>query len=72
MGDIVQRIAAGAETARRATEEFGWLRVTVAVMTGGNGDLPACNFPGVPAPFPGSPDAFDFWLDRQRLAGFEV
>lgn len=69
--DVVERIGAGVQAAREATEEFTWLRVAVAVASGGNGELPACSFMGIPAPSD-TPDAFDHWLTRMRLSGFEV
>jgi hypothetical protein len=68
--DIVARIATGVEAARAATQENIWLQAAVAVMTGGE-SLPGCNYPGIQAPTD-TPDAFTFWLDRMRRAGFEV
>jgi hypothetical protein len=70
MGDIVRRIAGGMETARTATEESGWIEVAVAVATGGE-SLPCVRYPDIQPPM-GVPDGFVFWLDRMRLAGFEV
>ncbi|MGA2769981.1 MAG: hypothetical protein ABSG26_04105 [Bryobacteraceae bacterium] len=71
MGDIVERIAGGVTMARQGSEEAVWLETAAAVASGGE-SIPCVRFPGIPAPQAGNPDAFDFWLDRQRLAGFEV
>ena len=52
MQDIVQRIAGGMESARRATEEGIWIETAAAVATGGE-SIPCVRFPGIPAPHGG-------------------
>ena len=71
MQSVISRIAGGVQTAREATEEAVWLETAAAVATGGE-SIPCVRFPGIPAPQAGNPDAFDYWLTRQRIAGFEI
>jgi carbonic anhydrase len=69
--ELAQRIAPAAKELVDATVEDALLRIAVAIEAGGaDNHLPALRFPGIQIAF--SEQALDGYLNRLRLAGYEV